>query len=36
MIAKFSAWKDTTAALELGWESIFGDINGDGFIGTIP
>ena len=32
-ITKGSGWKNTSDAIKLGWESTFGDINGDGIIG---
>ena len=33
VITDRSDWKTTSDALQLGWESTFGDINGDGIIG---
>ena len=34
VITKGSGWKTTSDAVQLGWESTFGDINGDGTIGV--
>ena len=36
LTTNYSKWETTYDALQLGWESIFGDINGDGFIGVNP
>ncbi|CAK24104.1 Conserved hypothetical protein (contains a HExxH zinc-binding site) [Synechococcus sp. WH 7803] len=33
VITKGSGWKTTSQAVQTGWESTFGDINGDGIIG---
>ena len=34
VITNKSGWKNTSDAIELGWESTFGDISGDGIIGV--
>ena len=36
LTTNYSKWETTNDALQLGWESIFGDINGDGLIGLNP
>ena len=33
-MTKKSGWENTSDAIELGWESTFGEINGEGIIGV--